>query len=225
MSLKELARDDLNNRFASHTFTETVVGDMTLVEFKNAGSVVVGEAIKLDVDDAYLAIRLDLVGQLDILFRLTTTEKNALTGTVSGQVLFDITLNRSETWDGSAWVGGGGDLGYTLVWGANMQTTGRYAQVNGITSGGEETGLSPGSEYIVPADGTLDCLTYNTGTGDNTTVFKIWKNGIVEHTFTATGSGDFESGIGLSVVAGDLVAVEYDAGMRPAGSVYVAYIV
>jgi len=143
-------------------------------------------------------------------------------------VLGALKMNR---WTGSEWVEVdqidvpvGGDLGYTLVWGANMQTTGRYAQVNGITSGGQETGLSPGSEYIVPADGTLDCLTYNSGTGDNTTVFKIWKNGAVEHTFTATGAGDFESGIGLSVVAGDLIAVEYDAGQKPAGSVYVAYI-
>lgn len=117
-------------------------------------------------------------------------------------------------------------LGYTLVWGANMQTTGRYAQVNGVTSGGQETGLSPGSEYPVSADGTLDCLSYNTDTGDATTVFKIWKNGAVVHTFTATGASGFEEDIGLSVsrAAGDKIAFEYDAGMKPAGSVYVAYI-
>lgn len=117
-------------------------------------------------------------------------------------------------------------LGYTLVWGANMQTTGRYAQVNGITGGSQETGLSPGSEYPVSADGTLDCLSYSTDTGDATTVFKILKNGTVVHTFTATGASGFEEDIGLSVsrAAGDKIAIEYDAGMKPAGSVYIAYI-
>jgi len=123
-----------------------------------------------------------------------------------------------------AWAQESGGLGYPLQWGGNMQTTGRFAQVSGVTSGGQETGLSAGSEWIVPANGTLDLLTYNTDTGNATTVFKIWKNGAVEHTFTATGAGDIESGIGLAVVAGDLIAIEYDAGMRPAGSVYMAYI-
>jgi len=115
-------------------------------------------------------------------------------------------------------------LGYTLQWGGNLQNTGRFARVSDTTSGSQQGGLDPASEYIVPADGTLDCLTYNSGTGNNTTVFKIWKNGGVEHTFTATGAGGVEAGIGLAVVAGDLIAIEYDAGMRPAGSVYVAYI-
>jgi len=115
-------------------------------------------------------------------------------------------------------------LGYTLQWGGNLQTTGRFAQVSGITSGSQETGLSAGSEYIVPADGILDCLSYNTDTANTSTVFKITKNGAVEHTFNATGSAGLEESIGLSVVVGDLIAIEYDAGMRPAGSIYVAYI-
>lgn len=117
-----------------------------------------------------------------------------------------------------------GGLGYTLQWGGNLQNTGRYGQVSGITSGGEETGLSPGSEIQALADGTLDCFSYSSGTGNNTTVYKIWKNGAVAHTFTAKGATDFEENIGLAVLRGDLIAIEYDAGMRPAGCYLEAYI-
>lgn len=65
--LKEVNRDDLLNRFASHTFTETTVGDHTKVEFKDGGSVVIAEATRLVVDDAYLNIRQNLVDGGDIL--------------------------------------------------------------------------------------------------------------------------------------------------------------
>lgn len=64
MSIKELYQDDLLNRFAGHTFTETVVGSMTKVEFKDGGSAVIGEAQNLVVDDAYKSIREALIGTL-----------------------------------------------------------------------------------------------------------------------------------------------------------------
>jgi len=214
--------NDILNRFPGHTLTFTVDGGVITWALKDGGSNIVQSYQGLNDAVILRKLRENLGFPESVLLLSTTTERDALSSVEDGQQIFNLTNNEQQSFDGTVWVSGG--LGYTLVWGANMQTTGRYAQVNGITSGGQETGLSPGSEYIVPADGTLDCLTYNTGTGDATTVFKIWKNGAVEHTFTATGAGDFESGIGLSVVAGDLLAIEYDAGMKPAGSVYVAYI-
>jgi len=66
-ALKDANRDDLLNRFASHTFTETVVGDHTLVEFKNASSVVIASSTKEVVDDAYRHIRQMLVDGGSIL--------------------------------------------------------------------------------------------------------------------------------------------------------------
>lgn len=66
-ALKDLNRDDLLNKFADHTFTETAVGDHTKVEFKDAGSAVIGEATRLVVDDAYHNIRQALVGGGSIL--------------------------------------------------------------------------------------------------------------------------------------------------------------
>ena len=215
--------NDILARFPGHTLVKTTNVGVITWTLKDGGSNLVQKYDGLDDTGTLRKLRENLGFPDSVLLLSTTAQKNALSPVDKSQTIFDTDLNEAQSFDGTVWKSGGG-LGYTLVWGANMQTTGRYAQVNGITSGGQETGLSPGSEYIIPASGTIDCITYNTDTGDATTVFKIWKNGGVEHTFTATGAGGFESGIGLSVVAGDLVAIEYDAGMKPAGSVYVAYI-
>jgi len=107
MSVKELNRDDLLNRFVSHTFTETIVDSMTLVEFKDGGSTVVGAAKTIVVDDAYRIIREDLVGDLSILHLLTTTERDALSSVDDGQQIFNITDNEQQSFDGTVWVSGG----------------------------------------------------------------------------------------------------------------------
>lgn len=116
-------------------------------------------------------------------------------------------------------------LGYVFTtWGANMQNTGRYPTLNGAANGPEQSSLGIWTDAIVPAAGTIEALTYNMGTGDNTTVLKIIKNGAVAHTFTCTGARDVETDIGVTVSIGDRVAIEYDAGMKPAGSFYSVYI-
>ena len=59
MSLKDKYKDDLLYRYGSdHTFTETTVGSMTKVEFKDGSSVLLDESTTLVVDDAYKTIRL-----------------------------------------------------------------------------------------------------------------------------------------------------------------------
>lgn len=85
MTIKEIYRDDLKGRFASHTFTETTVEDETLVEFKNGSSVVVARSQKQNVDDAYKNIRENMVGSTgDFMLELTTTERDALTSPTNG---------------------------------------------------------------------------------------------------------------------------------------------
>ena len=103
-ALKELNRDDLLNRFASHTFSETTVGSMTLVEFKNAGSVVVGQAQNLVVDDAYKIIREDLVGTSgDVMYELTATQRDAQTSPDTGTLIFQTTASDVECYNGTEW--------------------------------------------------------------------------------------------------------------------------
>jgi len=218
--------NDILARFAGHTLNKTTNVDVITWTLKDGGNNFVQKYDGLDDTGALRQLRINLGFPDSVLLLSTTTQRNALSSVDDGQTIFNTTDNEAQTFDGTVWASGGGGLGYTLTWGANLQTTGRYAQTNGITSGGQETGLSAGSQHIVPATGTLNCATYNSGTGDATTVYKIWKNGAVAHTFTATGSGGKEENIGLAVVVGvDRIAIEYDAGMKPAGCILVAYII
>lgn len=101
MSKKELARDDLIGRNADHTFTETVDGSMTLVEFKDSEGGLVAHAQTLDVEDAYTQIRenLGLSGLLEIL---TSTELAAITPK-DGTAAFNVTTMAQTVYVRGAW--------------------------------------------------------------------------------------------------------------------------
>ena len=111
-AIKEMYRDDLLNRFASHTFTETTVNDHTLVEFKDGSSVLIASSQKNVVDDAYKSIREALIGTAgEILLELTTTQRDALTSPDSGSNIqnsntFGIDTYDSEWHPGSNWIQG-----------------------------------------------------------------------------------------------------------------------
>ncbi len=110
MSLLQLYRDDLLVRFPSHTFTETVVGDMTKVEFFDGASALVFEAQKLDATDAYKNIRENLVGTpAEFMFCATVTQRDAMTGVLQGTQIFQETDKEIEAYNGVEWrvIGGG----------------------------------------------------------------------------------------------------------------------
>ena len=102
MTIKEMYRDDLLNRFVSHTFTETAAGSMTLVEFKDAGSAVVGAAQNLVVDDAYRNIRRDLVGLGEVIITVDEAQRDAWSTTVPGTLIYN-TDGAVEVYNGTAW--------------------------------------------------------------------------------------------------------------------------
>lgn len=105
MSIKELYRDDLLNRYPSHTFTETVIGSMTLVEFKDGSSDVIGSSQKLVAGDAYVSIREDLVGYVgDVMITATQAQRDAFTGTKHGTMIHQETSGSMECFDGTDWV-------------------------------------------------------------------------------------------------------------------------
>ncbi len=104
MSIKELFRDDLLNRYPAHTFTETVTGSLTLVEFKDGADALVASALKVGSDAAYLLIREDLVGHLEVLPCVTTAQRDALTDVAVGLDIFNLTDDSQEIYDGTQWL-------------------------------------------------------------------------------------------------------------------------
>lgn len=103
MATKSLYINDLIHRFPSHTFTETTVGSMTKVEFKNASSVLIGVATKLSVVDACRLIRDDLLDAESPEFLSTTVERDALTSVDKGTTILNVTTGRNEVYSGSSW--------------------------------------------------------------------------------------------------------------------------
>ena len=102
MSVKEIYRDDLLNRYVSHTFLETPVGSMTLVEFRDAGVVTIASAQTLVVDDAYRTIREDLIGFGEVIITIDETQRDALTSTTTGTLIYN-TDGTVEIYTGSDW--------------------------------------------------------------------------------------------------------------------------
>lgn len=105
---KNIYINDLIHRYSGHTFTEVVTNDLTKVTFKNAGSVVIREKVKMDAIDAYHAIRRSLLASEDPDFLSTTTERDALTNVDRGTAIFNITTLRDESYDGTNWIGAAG---------------------------------------------------------------------------------------------------------------------
>jgi len=106
MAYKDLYKNDLVHRYASHTFVETTVNDETKVEFKNAGSTVIASSQKLDVIDAYRSIRSNFITRENVPFLSTTVERDllALTTTDKGTIIDNITVGRLEKWTGTKWI-------------------------------------------------------------------------------------------------------------------------
>lgn len=104
MSIRELCRDDLLGRFAGHTFTEIANEDMTRVEFRDGADALIIQSTKLDVDDAYMNIRSNLVTTPNALFILTSAQIALLTGTENGTQIIDSTAGRLSMYVGNSWV-------------------------------------------------------------------------------------------------------------------------
>ncbi len=94
--------DDLDNRFPTYTFTETVTGSTTRIDADNGGPVLFS-ASALTLDDAYVKLRDTMVGGSEILLQLTTTQRNALTP-IGGSIIFNEDNVAIEKYDGSGWI-------------------------------------------------------------------------------------------------------------------------
>ena len=112
-------------------------------------------------------------------------------------------------------VGGGINLHYGGSMGSG--DVGKYFEAHATAGGGKISGLTYADQIVVPINGTIIALGWiSKGTTITNAVLKIWVNGVVQATITISGSGatwadGVVTNLNVSVSAGDLVAVEYDA--------------
>ena len=116
--------------------------------------------------------------------------------------------------DGGAYaaVGGGGGLGFQLTWGAAFSDldVGQYAVPNGRADSGQTAGLGERSEYTCLVNGTITAFSYQTQSGDTSTVWKIVVDGVVQATITQTAAVGTQV-VSVAVTFGQLIAIEMDA--------------
>jgi len=227
MADKNLYANDLIHRFASHTFTETTVQSETKVEFKNASSVVIRKSQKLLAIDAYRIIRNDLLGAEVPLFLSDIPERNALTSVDIGTTIYNITTNKDETYDGSKWIGAGGEMGGEI----HLPSTTKITQNNTQTAVNSMT-LTINSAYLVTAKivgevsshtivaGFVIECTAKRGTNDAILI------GSTTTTHSAKDSGASSWGVKFTVSGGDLrVSVTGSQNTTVTWKVDLSYIV
>lgn len=126
----------------------------------------------------------------------------------------------------SAVLGGSGTI---IPFGCSLGggDVGKYIEPHGNSGDNKFSTLSSESQVAVPASGTIEALSWSGAAVLTNAVFKIWKNGLVVATVTVTGQNGVSTGIGVSITAGDLIALEYDAvgsGGVPGKSMYEMFI-
>jgi hypothetical protein len=112
-------------------------------------------------------------------------------------------------------------IGIPLFFGATfnaLSQQGRYHELSGTADTANTAVLSAASQGIVLKSGTITRLGWVTSTATAATVYKVWINGVVMHTFALTGASGVLVGTFSALAQADLVAVEYDAGPFPGNS-------
>ncbi len=102
----------------------------------------------------------------------------------------------------------------TIPFGAKFNDHGKFAVANGKSSDNDEPTKAK-TRQPIPAAGTIERVAYVTDAGDATTQIKIHINGVVQSTFLLAGAAGVETGLAVSVAAGDYVEIELDAGSDP----------
>ncbi|MCP4612093.1 MAG: hypothetical protein GY845_25630 [Planctomycetes bacterium] len=148
--------DDLENRFPTYVFTETVDGSLQIVTVTDGGTTLkISRAETLDA--AYRKLRESMVGGSEISYRLTTTQRNALSSPVEGLTLLNTTNDNIEKYENSSWEP------------SNQVMEGNYS-FQGLTKIGGNASVDP--------DGALDII--GTGAADTrirTTRYQANANG------------------------------------------------
>lgn len=103
---KNIYINDLKNRFANHTFTETADGTSVAVKFFNGSAVMVEQATAQStgvINNAYREIRKKVLSGEKPPFRLTTLQRDALTSADISTIINNITTGQLEFYNGTVW--------------------------------------------------------------------------------------------------------------------------
>lgn len=196
---KNLYINDLVHRFASHTFTETVSGDLNTVAFKNASGVTIDSSRKMKTIDCYASIRFNLLGSEPPHFLCNATQRDAITSPDKGLQIFNITSGRDEVYDGSGWISSAGSgvmapTAYGSMYESNgsgsaMDSTNKTwitASAGVFDGNGLITFLNDagGDRLVIGTDGAGDYMIVascgQTNSGGNVTTMTIHRNGLDE---------------------------------------------
>jgi len=223
MSNHDLWKDDITNRFSPASLTDLAVGD-GYVATAVIGTVTTVSAWRMSKWDAYLDLRQKLLAGDERPFpRLTTIQRNALTGITQGTPILNINSHRAEYWSGIDWLSVGGPgvitkVAFGEMWQDNnsgdaMDTTNKswitanegFMDVHNIITflnhaNGDRlvAGAEAGGHYLV------HCNTNFTNAGGNDTTMTIRKNEILNPRLKDSGAGD-SSELRPLVIAGFII--------------------
>ena len=102
MASSDILKLDIENRNATYTITSTVIGAMTTVEVKD-GATLIAKSKSPSLYASMQNVRANIVGSLIVLPRITTTQRDTITGLVAGEFIVNTTTNVAEIYDGTTW--------------------------------------------------------------------------------------------------------------------------
>jgi len=101
-----LWKNDITNRFPLYTSSHLTINDAFTAKaiVTIGGALVHTSSTHLSIYDAYQDLRLKLLdGDDTLLPESTTTQRDALTGLLPRTMIYNITVGRNETFDGTQW--------------------------------------------------------------------------------------------------------------------------
>lgn len=115
-------------------------------------------------------------------------------------------------------------LGYSLVFGGQMNTAGYYYMANGTSSSVQLASSTVQTRLIVPSAGTITAVSWLSSTADATTDLKIWIDGGSSTKLDLTGATGIITGLSVAVSAGSYIEIEFDANTAPSYGTCTVYI-
>ena len=194
---KDIYINDMLHRYPGYHFEETINNDLIKVRFKNDIEFELAAATKIELIDAYRAIRLDILNAEKPAFLSSTVERDALTDVDEGIIIFNIDTLGNQSYSGAAWVSVAGEgsmlpASYGSMFennptGSPMNSTtkqwitadaGKF-DGNGIVSFANDP---DGDQLIVGANGVGDYMVIascgQTNSGGNLSIMNVHVNGV-----------------------------------------------